>query len=570
MPPRRRTPFVVLATSLALTAVASTIVAVSGRRRDVARFQNAVDATASRIEARFENYVTMLRAGNGLFTASGTVTDREFRTFVELFDLAEDYPGVRGIGFAERVPAAALDSLVAARRAAGDRTYRVWPDTARAVYYPIVYLEPRDWRNERAVGYDMYTDPTRRRAMARARDEGTPILSGMVRLVQEVSRGQQPGFLIYDPVYDSDRVPPTVAERRARLRGFVYAPFRAGDLFTGIFGRAAPTVAFRVYDDTVANPARLLYDSRARGSGIHAAQQSEPAFEDSLAFPILGNQWTIVFTSLPAVEERSGHILAPAIAVAGLLLSLLLYGLTRAEVRARAEAERSERARGRFFAAMSHELRTPLNAIIGYNDLLLAGVYGDLPDSQRTGIERSQRAARHLHELVNDVLDLSKLEADKLELDEAPVAVPQLVDELFSTLHGLAVERGSELRLACDGDVPTVDSDPRRVRQILLNLLSNAIKFGEGRPVVVRCGPLPHGGVRVAVTDHGSGISPADQERIFEEFVQLPSAATGGTGLGLPISRRLAHLLGGALHVTSAVGQGSTFTLDLPARLPGR
>ncbi len=570
MPSPRRTPFVVLATSLALTAAASTIVAVSGHKRDAARFQNAIASTGARIEARLDNYVTMLRAGNGLFTASGTVTETEFRTFVALFDLPHDYPGARGIGYAARVRRGALDSLVAARRAAGDTAFHVWPDSARPDYYPIVFLEPGDWRNVRAMGYDMYTDSTRRDAMARARDEGAVILSGMVRLVQEVTAGQQPGFLIYDPLYDSTGVPRTVAERRARLRGFVYAPFRAGDLFTGIFGRAAPTVAFRVYDDTVANPDRLLYDSRASGRALHHLDAARPAFEQAVAFPILGNRWTIVYSSLPAVEERSGRILGPAIAVAGLLLSLLLFWLTRAEVQARAEAERSERARGRFFAAMSHELRTPLNAIMGYNDLLLAGVYGPLAHAQQSGIERSQRAARHLHELVNDVLDLSKLEADKMELEEAPVAVPALVEELFSTLHAMADSRGSALRMECDHGVPPLSSDPRRVRQILLNLLSNAIKFGAGHPVVVRCTPHPHGGLRVDVTDQGPGISPADQERIFEEFVQLPSAATGGTGLGLPISRRLANLLGGSLQVTSAEGAGSTFTLELPPKLPGR
>jgi len=248
-------------------------------------------------------------------------------------------------------------------------------------------------------------------------------------------------------------------------------------------------------------------------------------------------------------------------------VSLTLYWLALAEARARARAERSERAQGRFYAAMSHELRTPLNAILGYNDLLLAGIYGPLAAAQEDGIARSQRAAHHLLELVSDVLDLSKIEADKVQLERAGVHVPDIIEELFSTLHGMAETRGSTLRLDCASGTPEIETDPRRLRQILLNLLSNAIKFGDGRPVRVCCAPA-HGGVRIEVSDEGAGIPPEQHERIFEEFVQLPSATGGGTGLGLPISRRLARLLGGTLTVRSAPGDGSTFTLELPRVMP--
>ena len=232
------------------------------------------------------------------------------------------------------------------------------------------------------------------------------------------------------------------------------------------------------------------------------------------------------------------------------------------------ERERALEARDRFYAAMSHELRTPINAILGYNDLLLAGIYGPLGDAQQAGLERGQRAARHLLELVNDVLDLSKLEAGKMEIQPEEVDVPELVEELFVTVRPMAEDRGSELRTSCTASTRRIVTDPRRVRQILLNLLSNAIKFGEGRPIEVRCGDAPAGGVKVEVVDRGSGIATVDIPRIFDEFVQLPAAAPGGTGLGLPISLRLARLLGGTLEVDSEPAVGSTFRLLLPAAAP--
>jgi PAS domain S-box-containing protein len=236
---------------------------------------------------------------------------------------------------------------------------------------------------------------------------------------------------------------------------------------------------------------------------------------------------------------------------------------------AEAEREAAIQARSRFYAAMSHELRTPINAILGYNDLLLAGIFGPLNEKQEQGLERSQRAARHLLNLVNDVLDLSKLEAGKMDLQTETVKMAELIGDLFATVGPLAEERGSELWLARAECPEPVVTDPRRVQQILLNLLSNALKFGEGKPVEVRCTRTDDGGVQVEVADQGTGIPPDDLPRIFEEFIQLPSASQEGTGLGLPISKRLAELLGGRMEVDSVPGEGSTFRLVLPRAAPG-
>ena len=232
------------------------------------------------------------------------------------------------------------------------------------------------------------------------------------------------------------------------------------------------------------------------------------------------------------------------------------------------ELERAMTARNRFYASMSHELRTPINAIIGYNTLLLDHIYGPLNDKQTHGLERTHKAANHLLELVNDVLDLSKIEAGKIELTLQPVPFPGTIEDLFVTVRPLADEHATELHLNIDGGAKAIISDPRRVRQILLNLLSNAIKFGRGQPIEVdlSLGAADH--IEVAVTDHGEGIEPDDLPRIFDEFVQLSnSQQLGGTGLGLPISKRLATLLGGELRVTSERGKGSTFLLKLPGRI---
>jgi len=281
-----------------------------------------------------------------------------------------------------------------------------------------------------------------------------------------------------------------------------------------------------------------------------------------------GNVYTLILRDVSERIEREKRLREQAQSLAETMAELKA---ANEELNQRTtDLERAMTARSRFYASMSHELRTPINAVLGYSTLLLERIYGPLNDKQAEGIERTQRAARHLLELVNDVLDLSKIEAGKIDLRLQPVTFPSLIEDLFVTVRPLADEHGSVLDLETDTEARIV-TDPRRVRQILLNLLSNAIKFGSGKPIHVKCKRREDGGLVIDVTDQGPGIPPQDQDRIFQEFVQLgKTQLQDGTGLGLPISRRLAELLQGTLTVRSEKGQGSTFTLTLPAEVEVR
>lgn len=222
--------------------------------------------------------------------------------------------------------------------------------------------------------------------------------------------------------------------------------------------------------------------------------------------------------------------------------------------------------RARFYNAMNHELRTPVNAILGYNDLLQKEVLGPLSAPQAMAVSRSQRATLHLRDLVNDVLDLARIEAGKTELRLAPIRAAELLDDIVATIGPSAAEAGSTIETECVPPNLTLVTDPRRVRQILFNLTSNAVKFGAGRPVRLRCSARD-GEVVFDVIDCGPGIPPEQQGRIFEEYVRLDTA-TAGTGLGLAIARRLAERLGGTVGVARSSAEGSTFRLTLPAEGP--
>ncbi len=232
------------------------------------------------------------------------------------------------------------------------------------------------------------------------------------------------------------------------------------------------------------------------------------------------------------------------------------------------ELETALETRHRFYASMSHELRTPVNAIVGYSELLLDGIYGELDPAQARILRRSLRAAGHLQELVNDLLDLARIEEGRLDLRAEEVDAGELVEELLDSVRPLVDERSLELRHERESDTPRIVSDPRRIRKIVLHLLTNAIKYGGDGPITIRSAGAqsPEGGVSIEVSDQGAGIAPEQLERIFGEFVRERSDGEG-TGLGLSIARGLSRALGGTLDAESTPGEGSTFRLTLPRSL---
>jgi signal transduction histidine kinase len=230
------------------------------------------------------------------------------------------------------------------------------------------------------------------------------------------------------------------------------------------------------------------------------------------------------------------------------------------------QLEAASQHKSEFLANMSHELRTPLNAIIGFSEVLAQGMFGAINEKQTEYLHDILESGRHLLSLINDILDLSKIEAGRMELELTEVDLPQAIQNALTLVRERALRRGIALHHAIDDRVSDIRADERKVKQVLLNLLSNAIKFTpEGGRIEVRATPAD-GMVEVAVTDTGVGIAPEDQEAVFEEFRQVGTADKNaeGTGLGLALSRKFIELHGGKIWVHSEVGRGSTFTVTLP------
>jgi PAS domain S-box-containing protein len=377
----------------------------------------------------------------------------------------------------------------------------------------------------------------------------------------------------------------TTEERALRLAQLSEADLRALlDAFPGHIGRLDANLVY-----TYANPGlaammgltpetmvgrsarELLGEARAaelRGLADRALAGEVVTYEHR--HPASRQQaYEAQITLAAGVDPRTG---APA--VYGFAIDITARKRAEAAlIAARDEAERANRAKSQFLSHMSHELRTPLNAILGFGQLLESDVRHPLPAHQQAWLQEILRGGRHLLELINEVLDLGRIEAGRLELESAPVAVDELVDECLDLMRPLAPTYGVRLPPAYGRrGGARVAADRTRLKQVLLNLLGNAIKYNRpGGEVSVSCEFEPDA-VRLAVHDSGPGLTPAEQQRLFQPFERLSAATTAveGTGIGLALSRRLVEAMGGTIGVASEAGTGATFWLRLPrAAAPG-
>jgi len=310
------------------------------------------------------------------------------------------------------------------------------------------------------------------------------------------------------------------------------------------------------------------YDSHARGALLRSGRHA------LLAVPLLSEQHII--GGLVISRNVAGEFQAELVDLLKTFATQSALAIQNARLfheiadKSR-QLETASQHKSEFLANMSHELRTPLNAIIGFSEVLAQGMFGEVNEKQSEYLRDILESGRHLLSLINDILDLSKIEAGRMELEASEFALPQAIQNALTLVRERALRRGIALHHVIDDRVADIRADERKLKQVLLNLLSNAIKFTpEGGRIEVRATPA-NGTIEVSVTDTGIGIAPEEQEAVFEEFRQVGAAdkKAEGTGLGLALSRKFVELHGGKIYVTSQVGVGSTFTFTLPIRCDG-
>jgi len=398
------------------------------------------------------------------------------------------------------------------------------------------------------------------------------------------------GVIIYFPVYQTGTPPPTVEQRRASFIGMTNAAFRGQELAEGVFGSRLRLFHIHAQDVETEIPIfdTLHHEDAQQPSGW------EPMLRGHIDLPMYGRTWRLSVTSTPEYEQalisRSQDLvllmgLSTALVV-GLLAGAFMYQRDRqmhasqkVAAKLRDQADQlllASRYKSEFLANMSHELRTPLNSILILSDQLRQNTKGNLSEKQMRHADIVYRAGSDLLQLINDVLDMAKIEAGRVQLTLEPLNLQDLLVDIDAGLRPLAESKHLNLHIsaiAADSGVPLrVHGDRVRLHQILRNLLSNAIKFtdeGQVHLSVTASKPLPDGRIMVsfAVRDTGIGIAPEHHNQVFEAFQQLDGSTRrrfGGTGLGLVITKQLVQALDGSIELQSAIGQGSTFTVHLP------
>jgi signal transduction histidine kinase len=454
------------------------------RERDEERFAALVDQRAAAVEQRMEDYVALLRGAAALMASrpAGEASQPEFRRFVSRLRISELYPGVQGIGFARAFEPAEL-STVEARMRLYVPDFRIWPEGERDAYSTIVYLEPQDERNQAALGFDMFSETTRRDAMERARDRGQRATTARVELVQEIEENDlQPGFLIYLPIYRGGLVPETIDERRERLIGWVYSPFRAGDLFDRSFElrERPPEIAFAVFDGESTDEADLLYRSARRGGDPHIALQDERVVQ------IGDRPWTIKIETTPAFAADSARALYPWLLGAGFFATLLLGFATLGQARATEEAEVANTALEEINETLEHRVekrtaqleraRAKLAGLIANLEHAVAARTADLTEANEE-IQRFAYIVSHdlRAPLVNVMGFTAELEAVRKEVEAFIAQVAEKAPELVT----------EDARMAIETDLPEALDFIRSSTQRMDRLIAAILKLSrEGRRVL--------------------------------------------------------------------------------------
>lgn len=577
----------VLVCGLVATALAWKLSSDSEVRRTDEIFRHRVAEVTSAVKSRVKVYEQVLWGGVGLFQASKSVDRDEWKNYVEALGLQNHWPGIQGLGWSVPVPAAQKDAFVAKVRSEGMPDFDIRPAGVRTEYTADLFIEPLDFRNQRALGFDMWSDPARRRAMTRARDTGLASTSAVLTLISERKVDAQRGFLTFVPVYKNNGVSETLEQRRASFSGWIFAAFRGADLMTGVRGSNDPTLNFEIYDGVVA-PENLLFDTDTK----IAATDSHHAFSQVETLSLQGRIWTIYFHARVGLSGSEAYRLSTLVALMGLVIDALLFYLISTLLRSRRLAEDTvaertsalvEQARNlrqtidelnrsntdleRFASVASHDLQEPLRSITSFCQLLELDHASQLNEEGREYLGYVLRSSDHMRHLIQDLLTFSRVRSSNVEFE--PISTANLVGALLLELTSML--ETSKVTVEVE-DLPTVLAGPT-LRHVFLNLIVNAITYRDSPEGLVRIWAEREGEFwKFCVADDGLGIESEFREQIFELFQRLHSREEyAGTGLGLAVSRRVVESFGGRMWMEPNEPRGSRFyfTLQVVQSLEG-
>lgn len=586
-------PYFVLVLSLILTTGATFLFYQSAKTKDNTRFVSNVNRIRASLDNRLGLYIALLKSGRGFIESTEELNLEKFTNFIQSLEIEKNYNGVQGIGYTKTVKNTERDEFLAKMRAEGMTDYRVFPDSENPVYQPIVYLQPPSDRNQKAVGFDMASEENRWAAMQSARDTGTEQTTRRVVLVQENGEDRQFGFLIYLPVYKNSGTPATVEERRERITGYIYSPFRATNFLRDVKDNAGiDDIVITIYDGEP--DAEHFMAQTEGGTERNFSERIGGKYSALNEIEVAGRRWVVRYDSLPAFAAQSSINWTPLIFLVGVIFSLLLFGMTywesstrtkleetaenlseserqiqgllEKEQAARRIAEAANATKDEFISVVSHELRTPLNAIAGWTRILKSN---DLSNNTKDlALQKIEKNLRLQTTLVEDLLNYSQLVSNKENLEKKEIDCAEIFENVFAEFVKIAEKKGVNFIKENQLNGEKVLGDAGKIKIVIINLLSNALKFTPPEGSIIARLSEQDETVEIKIEDSGRGINSEFLPHIFDRFSQYDSSTTrkfGGLGLGLAVSKHIVNLHNGTIEAKSeGEGKGSTFSVRLP------
>lgn len=589
-------PYLVLFISIIVSLGFAFLFYRSTVSKDTIRFNSATAQIQTNLENELNSYIALLKSSRAFIESTENFNRKKFKTYIDSLELEKNYGGVVAVGFNKAVAPDEREKLVAQMRQEGFADFKIFPEGERENYNAIIYIEPLNEFNRKAIGFDMFTDEIRRQALERARDFSTEAATGKVILIQETDETKQAGFLIYLPIYKEGKVPSTIQERRENLLGYIYCPFRAEEFVNaGISQETLAGIEFKVYDNDLTEE-NLLMQTESSVNRNLADEAEDKGFYAKKTLNFAGRRWIIEYAPRSNFFEQSNQSLIPVVLIVGMVFSFLVFGLTYAqassrrklqkiaedlleveqekadlfemEKRARLVAEQANKTKDEFISVVSHELRTPLNAIAGWAKILKSdNLSGNTKDLALQKIETNLRSQT---KLVEELLDYSQIISGKVNLESEHFAFSDVFENVLSELEPKAKEKEVGLIKVNNLDGQRIVGDRQKIKIAIENLLSNAIKFTpSGGKIETETGE-EDGIIHFTVKDNGSGINREFLPYIFDRFRQQDGSLTkfhGGLGLGLAISEHIIKLHHGSIEADSeGYEKGSIFTVKIPCK----
>lgn len=563
---------------VALVVLSITVLPYQSARQNLKNSQQKAVAAKTKaaetiIQDKFNSYESKLSSGIALMRANQQVTKQQWQSFFGTTVISEDQTDSEIIGYTRVFSKQETPTVEQFAASQGYQDFYIHPETLSDTFNSaILFVHPLTNKNMSTIGLNMFAQSYTNEAMARARDTATPALTKSNELVENTMRGDQP-VILFTPHFINNTQNITQEERSKNLQGYVYTQFQPSELLSQLLDGESRRQHFsvQVYSQQQ-SPENLLYQT----SNYDEIQNRKDHTAVTQDVSLFGSTWKFSYQFDDAYIVSSSERNAPNIVIgigfilAGLVFfaALSFFRRRTMELQQQKEAE-VEMAKDELLSLASHQMRTPATGVKQYLGMVLQGFTGDVDEAQRSLLEKAYDGnERQLH-VINQILQLAKLESGRIVLAKYKTDVKKLVQDVVEEQQSVAEEHGHTLKVVVPKKSLELAIDQHMIRMVLENLVSNALKYTlESGVITVRLSQTKQTAT-ITVTDTGIGIATDQKEQVFKQFTRLhteKTALVSGTGIGLYLADQLISLHGGKLDFTSKEDQGTTFTVTLPKK----